>query len=246
MDAYKFLNIPDSCIIGNTIYKKLFYDNADLSTSDKALFTDTVNKIVWLYCLKPEAINIPAYKDEVRDYPEVEIIEVILYRDYKLKRIAEIIMRAIPYPTLLIFKLEEKRQFYVAHQRLNQSDSSKNTIEEFVATDWLDEDSELFAKLNIKSMRFTNFYALYSDIADAISIYNLSTIMAVKDNIKGSEARKLTAKIEELEGEITSLRDKLKKESQFNRKMELNIKIKKLERGKNELLGGDSHDRNKS
>lgn len=239
MDMYKCLNIPDSCFIGNTIYKKLFYENADLSTSDKSLFTDTINKVTWLYCLKPETINISAYKDEVREYPEVEVIEVLLHKDYKLKRIAEIIMRTIPYPMVLIFRLEGKVKFYVAHQRTNQSDSSKNTIEEFIATDWLESDSALFDKLDIKQMRFANFYALYSDIVDTISIYNLSTIIPTDDNITGAEARELSAKLEEIEGQITSLRAKLKKESQFNRKMELNIEIKRLEQNKNKLLGGD-------
>lgn len=239
MDMYKCLNIPDSCFIGNTIYKKLFYENADLSTSDKSLFTDTINKVTWLYCLKPETINISAYKDEVREYPEVEVIEVLLHKDYKLKRIAEIIMRTIPYPMVLIFRLEGKVKFYVAHQRTNQSDSSKNTIEEFIATDWLESDSALFDKLDIKQMRFANFYALYSDIVDTISIYNLSTIIPTDDNITGAEARELSAKLEEIEGQITSLRAKLKKETQFNRKMELNIEIKRLEQNKNKLLGGD-------
>ena len=128
MDTYDFLNIPDSCFIGNTIYKKLFYESADLSTSDKSLFTDTISKITWINCLKPETINIPAYKDEVRDYPEVEVIEVLVHKDYKLKRIAEIIMRTIPYPMLLIFKLEDKRQFYVAHQRTSQSDRDRKSV----------------------------------------------------------------------------------------------------------------------
>ena len=159
----------------------------------------------------------------MRDYPEIEVIEVLIHKDYKLKRIAEIIMRTIPYPMLLIFKLEDKRQFYVAHQRINQSDSSKNTIEEFIATDCLESDGALLAKLDIKQMRFTNFYALYSDIVDTISIYNLSTIIPTDDNITGAEARELSAQIEDIEQEITSLRAKLKKESQFNRKMELNI-----------------------
>lgn len=239
MDTYDFLNIPDSCFIGNTIYKKLFYVNADLSTRDKSLFTDTISKITWLYCLKPETINITAYKDELRDYLEIEVIEVLVHKDYKLKRIAEIIMRTIPYPMLLIFKLEDKRQFYVAHQRINQSDSSKNTIEEFIATDWLESDSALFAKLDIKQMRFANFYALYSDIVDTISIYNLSTIIPTDDNITGVEARELSAQIENIEQEITSLRARLKKESQFNHRMELNIEIKRLEQNKNKLLGGD-------
>jgi len=236
MDTYDFLNMPDSCFIGNTIYKKLFYENADLSTSDKSLFTDTISKITWLYCLKPETINIPAYKDEVRDYPEIEVIEVLVHKDYKLKRIAEIIMRTIPYPMLLIFKWEDKKQLYVAHQRVSQSDSSRNTIEEFISTDWLDGDSALFAKLDIKQMRFANFYALYSDIVDTISIYNLSTIIPTDDNITGAEARELSAQIEDIEHEITSLRARLKKESQFNRRMELNIEIKKLEQNKNKWL----------
>ena len=138
MDTYESINIPDSCFIGNTIYKKLFYEIADLSGSDKSLFTDTISKVIWLYCLKPETINIPAYKDEVRDYPEIEVIEVLVHKDYKLKRIAEIIMRTIPYPMQLIFKLEGRRKFYVAHQRTSQSDSSKNTIEEFIAANWLE------------------------------------------------------------------------------------------------------------
>jgi hypothetical protein len=134
------------------------------------LFTDIINKVIWLYCLKPETINIPAYKDEVREYPEIEVIEVLVHKDYKLDRIAEIIMRTIPYPMLLIFTLEDKRQFYVAHQRTSHSDSSKNAIEEFIATDWLESDSALYAKLDIKQMRFTNFYTLYSDIVDVISV----------------------------------------------------------------------------
>ena len=69
---------------------------------------------------------------------------------------------------------------------------------------------------------------------------NLSAIMMMDENITGTEARELSAKIEDIEQEIVSLRSKLKKESQFNRKMELNIEIKKLERSKNKLLGGDA------
>ena len=239
MDTYSFLNIPNSCFIGSTVYKKLFYENGDLSAGDKSLFTDVIGKITWIYCLKPETINIPPFKDDVRDYPEIEVIEVTINKDYRLKRIAEIIMRTIPYPMLLTFKWENKRKLYAAHQRISQSDSSKNTIEEFISTDWLCEDSALFPKLDIRQMRFTNFFTLYSDIVDVISIYKVSDVIADRISITGEEARRLSAQIEEIEGQITSLRAKLKKESQFNRKMELNIEIKKLEQNKNKLLGGN-------
>lgn len=243
MSGEGYMNIPSSCMVGNTIYKKLFYENADLSTSDKALFIDSINKITWLYGLKPETINIQPYKDDMRDYPEIEVIEVEVSKDTKLKRIAEIIMRTIPYPMLLIFKLEGKTQLYVAHQRVNQNDDSKNTIEEFIATDWISNDSSLFEKLDIKQMRFTNFYTLYSDIVDTICIYNVSSILPSKTVLTGEEARQLSAKIEDLEREITLLTAKLKKESQFNRKLELNIAIKKLEKEKLKIMGGTTNAR---
>lgn len=51
----------------------------------------------------------------------------------------------------------------------------------------------------------------------------------------GEQARDLTAKIEKIEAELALLRGKLKKETQFNRKMELNIEVKKLEKQKKEL-----------
>jgi len=59
-------------------------------------------------------------------------------------------------------------------------------------------------------------------------------------SITGAEARGLSAKIEDIEQRIISLRSKLNKETQFNRKMELNIEIKRLEQSKNKLLGGDN------
>ena len=89
-------------------------------------------------------------------------------------------------------------------------------------------------------MRFTNFYTLYSDIVDAISIYKVTDIIGGNASITGAEARGLSAKIEDIEQRIISLRSKLNKETQFNRRMELNIEIKRLEQSKNKLLGGDN------
>jgi len=62
------------------------------------------------------------------------------------------------------------------------------------------------------------------------SIYNASRIMPSLAVLTGEEARRLSTNIETLEQEIISLKAKLKKETQFNRKMEINIAIKKLEK----------------
>lgn len=239
VENYNSFNIPQSCTVKNTIFKKLFYENSDLSTADKSLFTDVINKITWLYCLKPETINIEPYKDDIREYGEIEFIEVELGEEKRTNRIAEIIMRTIPYPMVLIFRLNDKTKLYVAHQRNSLNDSSKNTIEELISTAWFDSDSKLFEKLDIQKMRFSNFFALYSDIVDAISIYNASNLITADFDLSGQEARKLTSEIEGLEKQIALLKSKLKSETQFNKKMELNIEIRKLSKRKSEITGGN-------
>ena len=77
------------------------------------------------------------------------------------------------------------------------------------------------------------------NIEDAISIYKVTDLIADSTSITGAEVRLLSAEIEKIEEQIISLRAKLKKETQFNRKMELNIEIKRLEQDKNKLTGGD-------
>ena len=235
-NLYLKLNIPPACKVDKPIFKKQFYDNVSFNAKDKELFSSVVDKIVWRYCLKPETINILPYKDEARDYPEIEVIEVVLKEEKGLRRIAEIIMRSIPYPMLLIFVLGGKTQLWAAHQRLSQSDSGKNTLEEFVITDWLTDESPLFAALDIKTMRFSNYFALYTDIVDAVSIFNASRLNGNNADLTGDAARLLVADIDALDLRIANLRAELKKETQFNRKVEMNVNIKRLLAEKNSLI----------
>ena len=233
---YDVLNVPAACIVDNLIYKKLFYENADLSAADKKLFAENINKITWRYSLKPENCFVKPYKDEVREYGEVEIIETALTRQAGEKRIAEIIMHTIPYPMFLVLKYEESAQLWAAHQRSSQNDSEKNVLEEPVCTAWLDsaELEKLSAALDFQKLRNGNFYELYSDMVDGISMFNAhqSGMVAVAD---GDEARALLAQRQATEAKIAALRAELKKETQFNRKVELNMEIKRLEKGSGEF-----------
>lgn len=228
MDIYNKLNIPDECRINRTVFKKMFYDNIAISKGDKDLFIDSIDKITWIYCLNQDNMNIPAYVTEEREYLEMEIIEVTLSENKGIKRIAEIIMRAIPYPMLLIFSFEGKYQLWAAHQRFSLADNSKVTLEEPVFTEWQEENSILWDRLNISKLRYTNFYDMYSDLIDAIAVFNVSKL--TDKEINGEDARKLLRSNAEIDSQIAVLRAELKKATEFNKKMEINMKIKKLEK----------------
>lgn len=228
MDIYDKLNIPDECKINRTVFKKMFYENAALSKGDKDLFVDSIDKITWIYCLNQDNMNIPAYATDEREYLEIEVMEVVLSENKGIKRIAEIIMRAIPYPMMLIFSFEDKYQIWTAHQRFNLADNSKTTLEEPICTEWQDEDSTLWDRLNISNFRYTNFFDMYSDIVDTIAVFNAEKL--TDEEISGDKARELLRRNAEIDSQIATLRAELKKATEFNRKMEINMKIKKLEK----------------
>ena len=63
LDYMVNFNAPKECIEGSRIPKKLFYEEYDMSSSDKELFTKAIDKIVLEYMFSEDRINIAAYKN---------------------------------------------------------------------------------------------------------------------------------------------------------------------------------------
>lgn len=227
--------IPQRCCVKQFIAKKNFLNFADLNKTEKEDLSSSVRKITLLFQLEPNNINVSPYEDEVREYPLINIFHIEVEQNANTKRIAGFIMSAIPSPSVLIFQNDDQMQLAVAHQRTNQNDSSKNVLEEIILSKWQTYNENLF---NINEMNLQNFFALYSDIVDLISIQNakaVDVISAKNKNATGEQARALLDQYNAKETEIAALRAQLKKETQFNRKIELNIRIKKLEKELQEL-----------
>ncbi|MDL2246998.1 DUF4391 domain-containing protein, partial [Methanobrevibacter sp. OttesenSCG-928-K11] len=173
-----FLDFPDKCSLGNFIPKNSFYENNILNSKDKKIFTENIEKITWLYSFKEENINIAPFEDDTRKYNEIELINVLLKQDKKENQIAEIILKGIPYPMLLVFEFNGKVKLFVSHIREHLSDSTKIILEDIISTNWIDLDNldnidkKLFESLKIENLSFSNFYKFYNDILGAVIIYN--------------------------------------------------------------------------
>lgn len=245
LDYMVNFNAPKECIEGSRIPKKLFYGEYDMSSSDKELFIKAIDKIVLEYLFCEDNTNIVAYKNEDIECEEVAVIRVLLNEDSKYKRICEIIQRAIPYSLIVICEHKENILFNVASKRVNKNDSQKNTVEEMIFTDWISlekqkKNEKVFLEtLNVREWSYVNLYKFYNSFVDKVKLFNASKYSSnieVLNSIDVDEVKKLTDKIEDLSLEISSLKDRLRKESQFNKKMDLNIRIKKLEIKKNEFI----------
>ena len=210
------------------IAKKNFLSLSNLNKAEKEDLSNYVKKIILSFQLEPSKSNIKNYKDEIREYPLINFFTIEVAGGANTKRIAKFVMSAIPYPCVIVFRHEDDMQIAVAHQRINQNDKEKNVLEEIITTAWQPYNEILF---DIEIMNLSNFYTLYSDIVDFISIHNAKQSGAIKEEtvIDGETARQLLVKKQQLEIQITNLRTRLKNETQFNKKMEINMEIKKLE-----------------
>jgi hypothetical protein len=227
------LDLPKSCWLGSTIYKKQFLTAGDLSSADKKLISQQIEKVIWHASLKPNTINIRPYQDEVREYGEVEVIEVKLNEASRVKRIAEIVMRTIPYPILLQITYEDQILIVAGHSRINLSDSSKNTIEEFLFTDWITPgaltafQAQFFKNIHSSKLSFFNFYRFYDGFVDQVVLLNASKWAdCYFEDKDAKEVKQTSDRIVNLERKIEELRTALNQETQFNRKVELNVEIK--------------------
>lgn len=157
------LSVPISCVLNKPLFKKMFQEHADLDAKDKKALKDDVDRIRWLYTLKPSTINIAPFSDDLRDYGELAFLHVELSKTKSAERIGHLINRAIPYPLVIFFVHSENKiiengteandepdvkdqkkedpneqlAICLADKRINKADKEKWIIEALQLSPWL-------------------------------------------------------------------------------------------------------------
>lgn len=242
------LDIPKACELNKPVFKKMFLDASDgkksvLDAADKTSLKEDVEKIRWLYTLKANTINIASYKDDELEYLEIAVLHVELSNPNRVKRIAHFIHRAIPYPLILLFtyNIEEQESLIVslAFKRTNQADKEKWVIDDSINTGWIDlsnaseAQSYFLSSLNLSGLPFNNFYIFYRAIAKRViavicSEYsNVFSLDGGADKGSGNRLDKLR-ELEKLTAKKSELANKLKKEKQMGKQVDLNTQIKNI------------------
>ena len=243
-DAFlQHLDIPKSCELNKPVFKKLFLDNGVLDATDKKCLIDDVNKVRWLYTLKPSTINIAPYSDQIREYPEVAVLQVELSSPNRVGRIAHFINRSIPYPLVLIFTLDTNGKtsvaFSLADKRINQADKEKWVLEDSIHSDWVElgdqekTQAEFLASLKITELPFKDFWVFYQALMTRVIASNCavhSGSFTLQSNIKeeGNSRLNKLRELEKLDIQKSEFANKLKKEKQMGKQVELNTKVKKI------------------
>ena len=236
-DIYKQMQLPSAARLDERMAKNLFYQQPKFTRRDEALFTKDIERITLRYALTPETTHLAPYRDDVRDYGDVLVLEIALRQAARRQRIAELFWQYLPRPQVLIFTTGERYALALALVRTNQADRTRNTVEESLTLDGLAATDAIWAQLAYPTIPATDLYQLLRGTFDRLSVEKARRMLGLA-GVDGAAARQAIARDAALAQEITELRAQMKKELPFQRKAELNMKIKRIEEQRKAIHGG--------
>lgn len=231
--------IPESFRLGKRVFKKLFHENVKLSSADKKALQDDVDTILWQYTFKPTTIPIQPYEDDQREYLEITLLQVNLKQTDRVKRLAEIVHRAIPYPLFVVFVSDATCSISLANKRFSQAEKDAIVAEGFQATGWLglsnptENQAAFLESLDISTWPHTHFFAFYKAemgrvIALACAEHTGHYSLEIPNGLSVDDRVIKLDQLEKLQQEKSEIQGKLKKEKNLGTQVQLNTRIKKI------------------
>ena len=237
----EFLGLPKSSLVSAKMPKKAFTDNPEfeLKKEEKVILKEEIDSIYFEYSLKPVILNIPKYEDDNVRYEEIEILKVKINNENKCNKVCELLQKYIQYPMLIIVEHDNFIRINTAIKKINKVDNSKLIVDEMIYTDWIDKDNlthkeiSFFESMSINNLNTNNLLTVYEGYLNSIKSFiaskysnefEIKSIMEVSDDIE------ILNKISDLENEVDNLKTNIKKESNMGAKVELNVKIKKIQK----------------
>jgi hypothetical protein len=241
------LALPPESRVEQRVPKKLLLENGAPTAGDKRKIQDGIEELLWVAALKPANIGVPAYRDDEREYLEIAVLVLTLRPAAKGPRLAELIHRAIPYPVLLISTLGTTASISVAHKRWSQAEHGRMVVDAVAASTPFSpaapapDEAAFLASLAVAQLPRRDLFALYQGWHDRLAALEAAQIKGafsppVSDE-KALALREALAAHAGLRSEIATLRAKAERETQINRRVELNLELKRLEAELGELAG---------
>lgn len=230
------LSLPADAWVNQRVPKKLLVENGAPTAADKRQINNGIEELHWLAALKPTTIGVPAYRDETREYLEIAVLSLTLRPGAKAPRLTELIHRAIPYPVFLIQSYPTGCTLSLAHLRWSQGQSGQTVLDGSLITAKVDADSPatsaFLASLNVTAQPRQHLHAFYHGWLERFEAHAAARMTGrftpAPDAAAAERRRVALAEHERLTREIISLRARAGKETQLNRRVEMNLAINSL------------------
>ena len=208
------LGLPQSTEFNKRIPKQKFYEHITVSPALKKSFVDQIRMIYWRNKVAATTVNLAP--GTVVD--EVEVFEIKLNSASLDEAVLRQIDREISYHIIFLLEYEGKLQAWTAYKEKTPTANAVFKVGKYYHTEWMTE-----AELPIR-IDGLNLDAVYENFVRQIA----------GDALKADSGESLKASVErdekkkQLEKQIAALENKMRREKQLNRQMEMNVELKKL------------------
>ncbi len=208
------IGLPKSTEFNRRIPKQKFYENLTVSPTLKRVFIDQIKVIYWRNKIAATTINLAAGETVT----EIELFEIRLNEQKLDESVLRQIDKEIPYHIVFLLEYDGKYQAWTAYKEAAASGNNAFKVGTYYNTEWL-EESELPLKLE-----GLNIDKVYENFVRQIAgdILQAEKTESLKESVDRDNRR------QELQKQIAVLQQKVRKEKQFNKQMQLNTELKKL------------------
>ncbi|APW46662.1 DUF4391 domain-containing protein [Rhodoferax antarcticus] len=244
------LALPQQAMVNQRVAKKLLLDSGSPTAADKRLIQDSIEDLFWIAALKPEAIGVPAYRDDTREYLELAVLSATL-RSAATPRLAELVHRAIPYPVLLVMAAPSAGSttqapcitVSLAHIRWAQREVDRTVLDGSVVQAAVGEDAigtAFTQALALQRQPRTHMLDLYQgwiDTTTALQAAALTGQFTTSPNREAAAIRRTALhQCHDLKAHIAQLRTQASKEKQLPRQVAQNLQIRTAKATLDQLL----------
>jgi len=213
-----FFDLPKKTEVYKNVPKNAF--DKFVNTKQKSNFSESVKKITWTHKFSSDTTNLG-----FKDIEEIQLFKVECKRKVKIPKILDIIDKTIPYH--IIFWIQSVDQAYISttSKHSHPTKDHESVIDWAFSTDWFKIDENKF-RINLKN----NIDAVFKDICIQIigrSEFEKESIDMIVNNQQ---------EIDLLKKNKSKLKSAIAKCKQFNQRVDLNMKLKNVEKKLNALL----------
>ena len=209
------LGLPKTTEFNRRIPKAKFYENINITSSLKRLFVDQVKNVYWRNKISSTTTNLI----EGKYVTEIEVFEINLNSLQVDIDLLKSIDNVIPYHILYILEYNGKYQAWIGYKESTNIEKKISKVDRYYHTNWL-EETELIVKVE-----GLNLDDVYENLVRQIAGDKLQSDNSTK-TLKQSVKR--DKEIETLQKQIGILQNKIRKEKQLNKQIEMNTELKKL------------------
>lgn len=223
-DIIKWWKFPSATIINRNLPKTQIYPHMK-NAADKQFLQDSVQSIYMLASLKTDNTHIAVYEDNKELYQEIQFLYVKTKDKGDSTKIYKMLAHLIPYP--LVILTDEPDSFTIYTGRFEKlSTGFLKLVNVYPSSVYQDENlEEVLQKISLIDLPRQNLKTFYDGLRDEIATATAkSQYGEAVGNITGEEKDQLDA----LKKQIEDLRGQIKKERQLNRKINMQMKLKKL------------------